>query len=406
MGGIPVALSLTPLPKIDTAARLNGQPRQTVAFPPCANELLGLIKSADGDEITKFFKEYFKFLPHRIFGQQLVNGNLKELEPLVEGNLDPDLFDCVDTDVITSQQSKSRYDTPPPPWPSECCICNPCVTLDGNRNPPPNPPFTTIPRVKRLFLGDVLWLFYFERMGIHQILGAILDAFAYTGRLPISNGSGRIQAGVRDDITALVLEVMVRQTKMGMSSTVRESQLALPEGARLEPTLGAGVQPRYRSQQELQRSLPQVHLQRARVLQGQTPGRRDPGHGRCLTPPSVATLITIRDTVDVMKRRFEPFDYGRNYYNALAGIVWTVAGMAVIRGAGGDARDSGRVRSRGRVHPPAAYDLLVLKRSSAQGDPNRFLLHRDCAQNGRDILLDLEVIDHTKAGSARSSNSG
>ena len=42
---------------------------------------------------------------------------------------------------------------------------------------------------------------------------------------------------------------------------------------------------------------------------------------------------------------------------------------------------------------PAAYDLLVMKRAVTHGETNRFILHRDCARNGRDILLDLEVVD-------------
>ena len=98
------------------------------------------------------------------------------------------------------------------------CLCPPCVTLDGNRNPSGLP--GTGPGIRRLFVGDALWLYYVDRMGINQILGVILDAFASNGRLPISNGS--LDSGVRDDIAALVLEVMVRQTKTGLSSTVRD----------------------------------------------------------------------------------------------------------------------------------------------------------------------------------------
>jgi hypothetical protein len=29
-----------------------------------------------------------------------------------------------------------------------------------------------------------------------------------------------------------------------------------------------------------------------------------------------------------------------------------------------------------------------------QGDTNRFIVHRQAAQNGRDLLLDLEVLNH------------
>jgi hypothetical protein len=42
---------------------------------------------------------------------------------------------------------------------------------------------------------------------------------------------------------------------------------------------------------------------------------------------------------------------------------------------------------------PAAYDLLVLKRPVTQGESNRYLLHRDAARSGRDLLLDMEVLD-------------
>ena len=36
----------------------------------------------------------------------------------------------------------------------------------------------------------------------------------------------------------------------------------------------------------------------------------------------------------------------------------------------------------------------MLKRAVTHGETNRFIVHRDCARNGRDVLLDLEVIDH------------
>lgn len=115
-----------------------------------------------------------------------------------------------------------------------------------------------------------------------------------------------------------------------------------------------------------------------------------------VAPPSVATLITIRDTIDVLKKRFEAFHYGRNYYNTLSGIVWAIAGMSVIR----------ELRTTLGIPPaydtpdeyiPAAYDILVLKRPVTSGETNRYLVHKECADKGRDILLDLEVIDHTQA---------
>jgi hypothetical protein len=108
--------------------------------------------------------------------------------------------------------------------------------------------------------------------------------------------------------------------------------------------------------------------------------------------PSVATLITISDTLDVLRKRFETFDYGRNYYNTLAGIVWAIAGMSVVRAL---VQTLGIPPAYNNAHEfiPAAYDLLVLKRPVTQGDMNRYDLHRLCAENGRDLLLDVEVVN-------------
>ena len=407
-GGIPVTLSITPLPPIDTAKRLNKEPRLTVAFPPCATELLGLVNTAtDKHEFIDFFKEYFKFRQHRIFGQDVsFDENFKddfekriltELEPLVGSSIDPALLDCLDEDdfVVTKTAQQSGGYPPPPPWPSECCVCNPCVTLDGNRNPPPITPPPTAPSLRRLFMGDVMWLFYFERMGTHQILGAILDAFAYNGRLPLSNG--RLQTGVRDDIVALVLEVMVRQTKMGMSSTMRDRSAlyrttlgwSLPGGKdlNLDTEVNRGFSQLFHKFIYLA-----LEFYRDKRLALAIQGAASTGVGT----PSVATLITIRDTIDLMKRRFEAFDYGRNYYNCLSGIVWTIAGLTVVKELAGTLGIPDTLRDAHELIP-AAYDLLVLKRPPTQGDANRFLMHRDCAQNGRDILIDLEVINHKKA---------
>ena len=396
-GGVPITLAPTPPAVIDTAALLNQKRAVTVAFPPCADELLSLIKTTgvadtDKDDVTKYFDEYFKFGEPHI----AIEGNLDE-------QLDSALLSCLRGGWIF-EAKKGKAATSASRgyggWPSECCLCTPCVTLDGNRNalPPllPNQPVIpgpspVIPRLKRLFIGDLVWLFYFERMGIFQILGVILDAFACNGRLPISNGS--TDPGLRDDIVALVLEVMVRQTKMGMSSTVRDrgcsfqTALGWASSSARKLNLDTGVNTGFNAlfQKFVFNTL---EFYKDRRLAVAIRGSAAP-----VAPPSVATLITISDTLDLLKKRFEAFDYGRNYYNALSGIVWVIAGMAVIR----------ELRTTLGIPPaydepheyiPAAYDLLVLKRPVTSGETNRYLVHKECAKNGRDILLDMQVIDH------------
>lgn len=379
---------------IDTAARLSAKARLTVAFPPCSDELLALIRSSDTDDITRFFNEYFKFLRHQILGQyysppQELPQNLRELADDLDDVLDPNLLACLDPPIIF--QKSEQYPTRRH-WPTECCICSPCVTLDGSRNRLAAPSFVD-PRIRRLFIGDLLWLFYFERMGIFQILGAILDAFASSGRLPISNGSIDITL-VKDDVIALVLEVMVRQTKTGLSSTVRDRAGAyrtclgwVSVGGR-KLNLDTEVNSLF-SGQFHKFIYNALEFYKDRRLAVAIQGAAAP-----VQTPSVATLITIRDTLDVLKKRFEPFAYGRNYYNTLSGIVWAVGAMAVIR----ELRTTlGIAPAHGDAHEfiPAAYDLLVMKRAVTYGEMNRFDQHRLCAENGRDLLLDIEVIDFT-----------
>jgi len=369
---------ITPFTPIDTAARLKARPPLTVAFPPCSEEIVGLIKTTHTDEITKFFKEYFVFRRHETFGTEP-----STLHP--DASLDSGLMGCINPTIAGASASNTRTRTH---WPTKCCICPPCVTLDGDRNTPPS----SGPNLQRLFLGDVVWAFYFDRMGVHQILGAILDAFAYNGRLPISNGSIEITT-FQDDVVALVLEVMVRQTKTGLSTTVRDRNALfrtvtgwVTEAGRklnLDTQINTGFNTLFHKfifhAQEFYRD-----KRLAVAIQGAVGG---------IAKPSVATLVTISNTIDVLKKRFEAFQYGRNYYNTLSAILWTVGGLSVIR----------ELRSTLGIPPafdapdefvPAAYDLLVLKRPVTQGDANRFIVHRQCAENGRDVLLDMEVIKH------------
>jgi hypothetical protein len=228
-------------------------------------------------------------------------------------------------------------------------------------------------------------------MGIHQILGAILDAFATTGRLPISNGSLE-GSTIKDDVVAIVLEVMVRQTKIGLSSGVRDRgalyrtalgwESAAARGLNLDTEVNTGLSSLFH--RFIFNSLEFYRDKRlAFAIQG-----------TAATPkPSAATLVTIRDTIDLLKKRFEMFDYGRNYYNALAGIVWTIAGMSVIR----ELRSTLGIPSAAFDQPheyiPAAFDLLVLKRPYSRAEVNRYDLHKTCATMARDILLDIEVLN-------------
>jgi hypothetical protein len=392
MGGVPVNFTPVPFPRIDTGARLTAKPRLTILFPPCADVLLSLIHTDDQDEITTFFKEYFQFRAHTILGQSQTGNppQTLELESMLGSVLDLNLLACTTgtppVGVLLSEGAN---------WPTDCCVCRPCVTLDGNRNgvvPRPPLPNPVIPSLKRLFIGDLVWLFHMEALGIFQVLGVILDAFAHNGSIPISNGT-LDPADVRDDIAAVILEVMVQMTKRGDASSVRERASAYRTSLGWNSMLGRKLKLDTQVNSGFNKEFHNLIYQITEFHKDLRLAVAVRGIAAPAGPTSIATLTTISDTIDVLKKRFEAWEYGRNMYHTLNGIVWTIAGMSIIR----------ELRSTLGIPPayndpheyiPAAYDLLVAKRAVTHGAANRYVLHRELAKNGRDILLDLEVIDH------------
>jgi hypothetical protein len=108
--------------------------------------------------------------------------------------------------------------------------------------------------------------------------------------------------------------------------------------------------------------------------------------------PSVATLTGIRDTLGLLRKSFDAFDYGRNASSTLAGIVWTIAALGLVRNL---RKQLGIPDSYDKPYEfiPAAYELLVAGRPSTPTDTNRYTLHLDAARYGRRILLDIQVLN-------------
>jgi hypothetical protein len=368
-GGLPITLlQQVPVP-VDTAARLSGKARVSVPFPPCADVLLGLIRTTDvrqedKDDVTLFFDHYFKF------GREPVLFMAPELDKALMG--------CV-REI----------------WPPEGCVESPCLRLDGNRNPSPLP--AAPPSLRRLFLGDVAWLFFIERMGIFRLLGAILDDFAFRGRLPISNGA--IDPGVRDDMAAVILELMVQHTKSGISTSVRDRESTYRRCLGWTSEAGRKLNPDAQVNTSVGELMDKFTFQAAGYYK--TKQLADAIRSTATpSPPSVATLIAIGSTVEVLKKRFEVFDYGRNFHHTLSGIVWAIGAMSLVR----ELRFTlGIPPAFDKPHEylSAAYDVLVAKQPVTGKDSNRFLLHKTCAEHARDILLDMEVVnerDQTQGG--------
>jgi hypothetical protein len=234
-----------------------------------------------------------------------------------------------------------------------------------------------------------------ERMGVFQILGKILDQYAFNGGFPISNGAA--VAGPGDDILALVLEAMTRQMEMGTASKIRDrsalyrTSLGWVMDSGRNISLDTKVNTAFNTQfhKFIYLTLEYYKEQRIKTaIQGSNNGNNSSG----------ATLVTIRSTMNLLKKSFDNFTYGRNYYNTLSGIVWTIAAFAVIR----DIRQTIGIPTQYNKpyeYIPAAYDLLVMNGTPTQSETNRYETHYECAVNARDILIDIELLNSDAASS-------
>jgi hypothetical protein len=352
----------------DLHAHLAGSMRNgpiPVAFPHSTDVILSTINSSATDEIDSIFKEYFKFDKHQV----------------VPSLKFADLVDPTFAALLGGRAAVGRPQTVeevPPNWPPDECLPSYHVTIKGKRHIIDGKLF-----LYRLFLADLLWLFYMERMGMFRILGAVLDDFATKGKYRLS---GRNQQ-------AMVLEAMVREMKTGEASTVRDRDSAYRRSLGWTSEAGrkagseAVVNMAFNTlfHKFLQTAL--VYYREKRLVTAigiaAAPG----------TTVSVATVVDIKDTIILMKQAFEPFTYGRNYSITLNGIVWAIAGLALLR----EVYDSlgipiPKTTAAPDQYVPAAYDLLLLGRPITSSDVNRYRVHRDIATYGRALLLDIQAL--------------
>jgi hypothetical protein len=369
----------------------------TAIFPPCADVLLARspIEETSGmttingntgvEEITvaRIFREYFAFRQHTILPGAKPEDLKKELPEallLCQGSITPPVGTAPASAVLRQ-------------WPTGACLSAGCVTLEGDRHIYQLPDMeSSEKKIKRLYIGDLLWLFYIERMGVFQIIGKILDEYAYNGGIPMSNGIVHPEQ-IKDDIVTVILESMVRQMEAGNSSKTRDRDSSYRRclgwsseaGKKLgmSSVVNNGFTTMYHKFIFLAL---EFYRDKRLAIAIRSVTAQNGG------TTSAATLVSIRDTLSMIKKSFENFNYGRNYHNTLSGIVWAIAAMATVR----DLRATiGVPPEYKQLHQffSAAYDILILKRPITQTDSNRFEAHIECARNGRDILLDIEAVN-------------
>ena len=376
----------------------------TVAFPPCSDVLLALIKHIEGqnDEINDHFDDYFMFCHHRIIVDNTGLVEVLDVKLLNCTGEDLPQDDCNPTDsqpsLALSQDSepcKPSHPAGPYKWPQNSCLPPSCVTLAGMRHLYKTPAVVSDYRIRRLFVADLVWLFFFERMGIFKIIDVILDDFATKGSIPISNGS--VFPDLKDDVIALILEAMVRQTKTGMSSTVSDRASSYRRCLGWTSDVGRKIDLDSVINHAFSTHFHKFITSALEFYKDKRLAQSIQEVTTAVAKTSVSTLTNISETIKLLKKAFNSFDCGRNYYNTLNGIVWVIAAMAAIR----ELRTSiGIPEAYEQPHEyiPAAYEILVTKGPITSSQSNRYIVHRECANFARDILLDVNVINHKDTG--------
>ena len=322
-------------------------------FVPCANVLLA--QTADDPEIKAFYDQYFEHRFHRFLNPQ-------EIRKLICTRLgdDEDPIGPIVNDVST-------------------CLPPSCVTLAGLRG---STLYVSGPatRIARIFIGDLVWVFFLERMGIFKLFARLVDDYATMGQFPLETG----------DLTSFTFEVMVRQLKMGMASSVRERTATYRRCLGWTSDLGRGLGVRSETSSAFHDQFHKfmhdalrysADKRLAKAIQLTTAGGS-----------SAATRVSIRDTLVLLKESFKVFGYGRNYYNTLNAIVYAVAALDLVRVVRSQIGIPSTYTTASQ-YVSAAYYTLIEGKPASESKPNRYLLHLACATSARDLLLDIEKLD-------------
>lgn len=244
--------------------------------------------------------------------------------------------------------------------------------------------------------GSVLWLYYYERMGIFEILKVLMNDYNYTGKFPISS-----KAEVNTNDTTFqyssLMDAISTLYRLGIGSNL------LDRKALYQRALGVVYNPpgeKNGNGGAITTERNDGFMRNFNKLIGYTldffrdkqlaQAIRDSNNQNIRS--SVATQTGIRDTIQVLQKNFEVLEYGRNRTNTFIGIATVFATICLLRML---KDEIGVPRQFNDPHEfiPAAYDILVTKTAVTQSESNRFTIFDNCASYGFRLLADIELID-------------
>lgn len=243
-------------------------------------------------------------------------------------------------------------------------------------------------------IGSVIWLYFYERMGIFKILSALLDDYNYRGKYTISSNPYNSGVGFNNDYRSLIEHISLLY-RMGLSSNVRDRICLYQKvlGVSIESSLEVTSERNEGFMTTYSESIDyMLEYYNARQLATAIQGAATIQNG---IRTNVATTTRIGDKLRIFQQQFEPFEYGRNQINTFIGIATVYATICLIRLI---KNEVGVPTQYDSPHEfiPAIYDILVLKRPVTPSQVNRFTIYDNCASYGYRLLTDIECTDITK----------
>ena len=240
-----------------------------------------------------------------------------------------------------------------------------------------------------LTVGAVIWLYYYERMGIFKILGALMDDYNYRGKYTISGN--RFDKNGTANAYSILMDMICTLHRLGMSSNLRDRictyqrvlGVSIPNNLGIESERNTGFMQTFNKLLDYMLEYYKTK-QLAQAIQAQ--------NGTTQPRSSVATQTSIRDTMNVLKQQFEPMQYGRNQINTFVGIATVHATLCLVNLLKTEIGIPDQYE-RPEEFIPAAYDILVNKRPVTLNESNRFIIHDNCASYGYRLLTDIETAD-------------
>ena len=270
-------------------------------------------------------------------------------------------------------------------------FCAPDFTYIRKRsldNPPAN--FNIDFNTNGLTVGSVIWLYYYERMGIFKILGALLDDYNYRGKYTISGS--RKSSNINSVAYSTLMDMICTLHRLGISSNLRDRICTYQRvlGVTIENNLGIESEQNTGFMQTFNKLLDYMleyykAKQLAQAIQSQQSGPIQPRS-------SVATQTSILDTMNLMQQQFEPMQYGRNQINTFLGIATVHATICLVNMLKAEIGIPAQYE-KPEEFIPAAYDILIAKRPVTLNETNRFIIHDNCASYGYRLLTDIETAD-------------